>query len=240
MNFRIAIVGLVCAASLCLSGCRNPTGNPSGKQQDTNEQRRPEQVLDFPTLYANNCAGCHGEHGHNGAAISLANPIYLRVAGVANIQHITANGVAGTMMPPFAKSAGGLLTDEQVGTIARGMVDAWGGPPAPGEAGTPSYAATREGDVRRGQSAFVARCASCHGADNKQHTGSVVDPAYLSLISDQGLRSILIAGVPGQDMPDWHWYPMGALTDAEVTDIVTWLGSKRSPTPGQAALKQQP
>ena len=42
---------------------------------------RPEQVVDFPTLYNQNCAACHGENGKNGAAISLANPVYIALAG---------------------------------------------------------------------------------------------------------------------------------------------------------------
>ena len=39
--------------------------------------QRPEQVLAFPTLYTQNCTACHGENGKNGAAIPLANPVYL-------------------------------------------------------------------------------------------------------------------------------------------------------------------
>ena len=64
--------------------------------------------------------------------------------------------------------------------------------------------------------------------DGKLRTGSLVDPAYLALISDQGLRSLIIAGQPGEGMPDWRSDINGAgsraMTDQEVTDIVAWLG----------------
>jgi mono/diheme cytochrome c family protein len=240
MTLRECIVGAACAMFLGLTGCRNPPGKPAYNS----ETKRPEQVLDFPTLYAKNCAGCHGDHGRNGAAISLANPVYLGVAGLANIEHVTANGVSGTMMPPFARSAGGLLTDQQIEIISQGMIAAWGKPVSL-EANAPAYAAATPGDAAQGRSSFAARCASCHGDDgngktnSSQHLGSLVDPAYLALISDQGLRSISIAGEPEQGMPDWHSYATGPLTDTEITNIVAWLGSKRIATPGQP-YKQHP
>lgn len=229
MKLRMCIVGLAWTALLGVAGCRNPPGKP----QYAKETKRPDEVLDSPTLYARNCAGCHGDQGRRGAAISLANPVYLRLAGLNNIERVTANGVPGTMMPPFARSAGGLLTDQQIQIISQGMIDAWGKPSAPGDGGAPPYAATTTSNASQGQTAFASRCASCHSADSKQHTGSLVDPAYLALISDQGLRSIVIAGEPEQGMPDWQSYPAGALTDAEMSDIVAWLASKRIATPGQ-------
>lgn len=229
MKRRLYTLGLAWAATAGLIGCLNPPGKP----QYTAETKRPDQVLDFPTLYGKNCAGCHGDQGRRGAAISLANPVYLNVAGLGNIERVTANGVPGTLMPPFAKSAGGLLTDQQIQIISQGMIAAWRKPSTRDDAGAPPYAATGASDVSQGQSAFTARCESCHSGNGNQHTGSLVDPAYLALISDQGLRSILIAGDPDQGMPDWHSYRAGPLTDAEITNIVAWLGSKRTPTPGQ-------
>ena len=71
----------------------------------------------------------------------------------------------------------------------------------------------------------------------KLHTGSLVDPAYLALISDQGLRSLIIAGQSGEGMPDWRSDITGAgsraMADQEVTDIVAWLASHRVASPGQ-------
>jgi cytochrome c oxidase cbb3-type subunit 3/ubiquinol-cytochrome c reductase cytochrome c subunit len=192
--------------TLCLlcAGCAAP---PSS------EVPRPELVLDVPTLYKQNCAGCHGDQGKNGAAISLANPVYLAFAGPAAVREVTANGVAGKLMPAFAQSAGGSLTDAQIDSLVDGMFKAWSrtesGPSLP-------YAPASKGDAERGQAAFAQYCARCHGA------GGIADSTYLALVSDQSLRSAIIAGATG--MPDWR---SAGLADQQITDIVAWLATKR-------------
>src|SRR5881227_4215170 len=109
---------------LVLAGCSRIRGRPAPGP----EVPRPENVVDFSTLYKANCAACHGQNGRDGAAISLANPVYLAVAGEDNLRRITANGVSGKLMPPFAKSAGGMLTDQQINVIAHGMMQRWSKP----------------------------------------------------------------------------------------------------------------
>ena len=218
-------------------GCSRMPGRPGPGP----EVVRPEEVLDFPTLYRTNCAACHGEKGRNGAAISLANPVYLAVAGEDILRHVTAHGVAGKLMPPFAKSDGGMLTDLQINALTHGMVQEWGKPEILAGQDTPPYRATQTGDVTRGQQAFGSFCARCHGSagegsaeDNKSgaKVGSLVDGSYLALISDQGLRSMIIAGWPDEGMPDWRTDAAQRMTDQQITDIVAWLASKRSADPG--------
>jgi cytochrome c oxidase cbb3-type subunit 3/ubiquinol-cytochrome c reductase cytochrome c subunit len=204
---------------------------------------RPDDVLNFTTLYKANCAACHGENGRDGAAISLANPVYLGVAGEDNLRQITANGVSGKLMPPFARSAGGMLTDQQIGVLAHGMMQQWSKPDLLAGLSIPQYRSTLAGDAARGQQAFGVFCARCHGAagegstgDAKSKTGkigSIVDGSYLALISDQGLRSIAIAGRPDEGMPDWRTDAAQPMTDQQITDIVAWLASKRTNNPGQ-------
>ena len=220
-------------------GCDRIHGRPGPGP----EVVRPEEVLDFPTLYKQNCAACHGENGKNGAAISLANPVYLAVAGEETLQQTIAKGVPGKLMPPFAKSAGGMLTDAQVTALAQGLVQQWGTADLLAGQTPPPYAATLTGDAGRGQQAFTAFCARCHGAtgegvpgdpkNNSARLGSIVNASYLALISDQDLRSITIAGRPDEGMPDWRSDGGQPLTDQQTTDIVAWLASKRIADPGQ-------
>ena len=88
----------------------------------------PTRIMDFAFLYARNCAGCHGPDGRGGVAIGLGDPVYLAIADDATINRITANGVTGTAMPAFARHSGGMLTDDQINVIVRGMRTRWARP----------------------------------------------------------------------------------------------------------------
>jgi mono/diheme cytochrome c family protein len=226
------------AVCMAVAGCSRIPGRPGAGP----EVLRPDEVLAFPALYKQNCAACHGENGKNGAAISLANPVYLAVAGEGTLQQVIAKGVSGKLMPPFAKSAGGMLTDRQVTVLAQGLLQ-WGTPNLLAGQNPPPYLATLPGDAGRGQQAFTAFCARCHGetgegdaGDRKSGSGklgSIVNASYLALISDQNLRSITIAGRPDEGMPDWRSDGAQPMTDQQITDIVAWLASKRVADPGQ-------
>ncbi|HEY6412773.1 MAG TPA: c-type cytochrome [Edaphobacter sp.] len=204
---------------------------------------RPEEVLTFSTLYRTNCSACHGMDGRKGAAISLANPVYLAVAGEDHLREVIAKGVSSALMPPFARSAGGMLTDKQVSALAQGMFREWGTPNLLATQNAPPYGATLQGDAARGEQAFAIFCARCHGAtgegnmgDQKSSSsriGSIVNPSYLALISDQYLRSNIIAGRPDEGMPDWRTDAAQPMTDQQITDVVAWLASKRTANPGQ-------
>jgi mono/diheme cytochrome c family protein len=229
---------------IALSGCGRIPGRPGPGP----EVVRPEEVLAFPTLYKQNCAGCHGENGRNGAAISLANPIYIAVAGETHLRDVIANGVPGKLMPGFAKSSGGMLTDQQVTVLEQGIVQQWGNLKLLEGQNPPAYLATLPGNAEHGQQAYSAFCARCHGTAGEGSAaelkisaaqpglgrlGSIIDPSYLALISDQNLRSIVIAGRPDEGMPDWRSDAAQPLTDQQITDILAWLASKRVANPGQ-------
>jgi mono/diheme cytochrome c family protein len=238
------LLSAVCAAiSFALAGCGPMHGHP-GPGPDV---IRPENELDFASLYKENCAACHGDNGRNGAAISLANPVYLEIAK-DHLQSIVSGGVPGKLMPPFARSAGGTLTDKQVEVIVQGVEREWGDAGAPAKSDPPPYAATLTGNAAHGLAEYATFCARCHGPNGEggatlpasdasvsgsAKPGSIVDPSFLAILSDQNLRSIVIAGRPDQDMPDWRTDAAQPMTDQQITDIVAWIASKRVPDPGQ-------
>jgi mono/diheme cytochrome c family protein len=217
---------------MLLSGCSSPHGQP----RPGSETSAPNEVLEFRTLYSENCAGCHGAEGRGGAAIALADPVYLAIVDDAVIRKVIANGVRGTAMPAFAESAGGMLTDKQIDVITSEMRSRWSRQGILNGANPPSYAPKSAGDAQRGEVAYKTYCESCHGPGGRggPKGSAIADDSFLALVSDQGLRTIVIAGRPELGAPDWRGNVSGKpMSDQEVTDVVAWLGSRRSQNPGQ-------
>ncbi len=195
----------------------------------------PTEVVDFNTLYGQNCAGCHGVNGTGGAAIALANPVFLAIADDTAIRRIASNGVPGTPMPAFAQTAGGMLTEKQIDALVSG-IRSWAKPNALGDQTPPPYVAPVPGDPQRGADAYRTYCSSCHGADGRggSKASSIVNGSYLALVSDQQLRTIVIAGRPELGAPDWRGDVEGRPMSAQdISDVVAWLSSQRSKFPGQ-------
>ncbi|MCU1237006.1 MAG: cytochrome c, class [Candidatus Solibacter sp.] len=191
---------------------------------------RPPANSPFSLLYAKNCAGCHGLDGKGGAALGLADPVYLAIADDATIRRITATGVPGTAMPAFAQQSGGMLTDEQINDIVRGIRAGWASPNALAVANPPPYAAQASGDPKRGEAAYAVYCSSCHGASGRGggRAGAIVDRSYLALISDQGLRTHVIVGRPDLGAPDWRGdVPGKPMSPEDISDVVAWLAAQR-------------
>ncbi len=232
MNAFLHVCVGAALAGILASGC----GVPHGQPNKGSEVLAPKEVLDFGTLYAQNCAGCHGADGRGGAAIALANPVYLAITDDAAIRKVIAKGVRGTAMPAFAESAGGMLTEAQIDVITKEIRSRWSKQGILDTASAPSYAPKSAGDARRGQAAYRTYCESCHGpgGGGGRKASSITDDSFLALVSDQGLRTIVITGRPELGAPDWRGnVPGKPMSDQEVTDVVAWLASRRVQNPGQ-------
>jgi mono/diheme cytochrome c family protein len=230
---RIGTLSALTVLSLMLlAACSTPHGQP----ENDSEPIAPNQVSDFNTLYAENCTGCHGAQGRGGAAIALANPVYLAIVDEATVRNIVGNGVRGTSMPAFAQSAGGMLTEQQVQAITTGMFSRWGHKQVLDGANPPSYAAKTAGNADHGQLVFGTYCASCHGSEGggTSKGSAITNDSFLALVSDQGLRTIVITGRPELGAPDWRGnVPGHPMTDQDITDVIAWMASRRAQNPGQ-------
>src|ERR1700686_3399046 len=233
MKHRSILV--IVATIVALMACAACSGLPGTHRPELATVVPPNEVVDFNALYGQNCAGCHGVDGKGGAAIALANPVFLAIADDTVIRRIASNGVPGTPMPAFAQSAGGMLTEKQIDALVSG-IRSWTKPNALSDQTPPPYAAQAPGDAQRGADAYRTYCSSCHGANGRggSRATSILSGADLALVSDQQLRTIVIAGRPELGAPDWRsdveGHPMSA---QDISDVVAWLSSQRPKFPGQ-------
>lgn len=219
---------------LTLAGCnvRLP-----GQPTEAERWRAPADVSDFNQLYQENCAGCHGADGRRGAARSLNDSVYLSFVPDLALQQVVAEGRAGTNMPAFSQKAGGSLTDKQIELLIAGIRSKWASPDElKGE--IPSYSvnyvspnsrAIQSGDPVKGAGAYQTYCASCHGEQGTGGSaGSIVDPNFLTMVSDQGLRTTVVVGRADLGKPDWRSnLPGRPMSAQEIDDVVAWLISHR-------------
>jgi cytochrome c oxidase cbb3-type subunit 3 len=216
---------LTLASILALASCGGPTRSRSDERVI-----RPTEVTDFSALYAQNCSGCHGANGEGGLTVGIGGTIYLAIADDATIRGVVEGGRPGTAMPAFAQKDGGLLTVAQIEIIVHGIRTHW----AKGAILTdkpPPFAASQPGDPIRGHSVFAANCF-CHGPDGRG-TRAIADRSFLALVSNQHLRTVTITGMPNLGMPDWRSHPK-PLSNADVTDVVSWLVTQRIPQSTQS------
>jgi cytochrome c oxidase cbb3-type subunit III len=239
------IVCIVALATLVLTGCDAMPGRP--RQADRSVL--PSEVTAFTALYGQHCAGCHGADGRLGAARPLNDPIYLALVPQERLRNIIAQGVPGTAMPALAVSAGGALTETQIGALVSDMLAHWSQPSTVKDLELPPYDAAHAvadgvsaGDPERGREVYASACAGCHGADGSggRKGGSVVDAAYLALVSDQALRTAVIAGRTDLGMPDWRGdIPGQPLTPQQIADVVAWMAAHRVPVVGRSGSSVQ-
>jgi cytochrome c oxidase cbb3-type subunit 3 len=230
-RYRCLAAATALSAAL-LAGCGVPPGQPRADSAPLT----PGEVVEFAALYGDNCAGCHGANGGGGAAIALANPVYLAIADESALRERIANGVRGTLMPAFAQRAGGTLTEQQIDALVSGIRSRWSLPGILDGVNPPSYAPRLAGDLRRGEGAYQTYCESCHGSRGQggPKGSAITNDSFLALASDQGLRTMIIAGRPELGAPDWRGNVAGRpMSEQEITDVVSWLASHRVATPGQ-------
>lgn len=215
-----------------LSGCESLPGKP-GPGPDV---PRPDAVLDPVILYRQNCGGCHGKNGVSGAATPIGLAEYQAWVDETTQRKVVAKGVPHTAMPGFSRKAGGLLTDEQINALVKGMRAIWMKGDVFAAGHPPAYADGAPGDPSAGASVYDASCSRCHGkvGGATGPSGSVLNASLLALVSAQAIRTEVVLGRPDLDVPDWRLENPGhELSDKEVRDVVAFVLSHQSPTPGQ-------
>jgi mono/diheme cytochrome c family protein len=171
----------------------------------------------------------------------LHDPLYLALAGTDVLHQAIAHGVPGTAMPAFAEHDGGSLTDAQIDILVTGMHAHWGRLEAVQDVALTPYR-LEAGDGQRGAVVYSTFCAHCHGEGGRggARGGSIVDPNYLALVSDQHLRTTVITGRPDRGKPDWRAnVPGQPMTPQDISDVVAWLAAQRPSLSVRASSESQ-
>jgi mono/diheme cytochrome c family protein len=218
-------VALCSIGASSMNACDRLPGRPTveaGAAEGT-----PEWTMQ---VFNTSCRGCHAK-GAEGAAVPLMDGGYWLAATDEQVVRAILQG-QGMLMPAFGPSAGGPLSATQATALTRGMRTLWGGSAKQPAAISGTVVA---GNVSNGKSVFETACMQCHGTDGS--AGSVTDPMYLRLISDQGLWTAVVAGREAFGSPAWNQPMPGrptGLTATEVADVVAYLSSQRSRSMSEA------
>jgi cytochrome c553 len=119
------------------------------------------------------------------------------------------------------------LSPKQIDALVNGIETNWAKPLKSTGAALPSYTGEgTTGDAARGQKLFFRDCFACHGQGAP--VGTVTGGEFLSLVTNQVLRTSIIVGRPELGMPDYRFLNLGhALSDQDISDLVAFLSSKR-------------
>jgi cytochrome c oxidase cbb3-type subunit 2/cytochrome c oxidase cbb3-type subunit I/II len=185
---------------IAMIGGYSPTAPVLHPASDLDDLR--EEVSRGGTLFAANCAACHGSAGKGDGKASaslLPRPANLAAARFsdARLSSVLWNGVAGSAMPPWRQ-----LPAEDLRALVA-YVDSLHAPgAAPGiqETATPEL----------GKFLFAANCASCHGdaGEGNGPAAGALAPAptnfHLKKPTQDRAWDVLENGVPGTAMPPWR------------------------------------
>lgn len=234
-----AWLGCFAAIIVALSGCSDDL---PGKPTTADEFTLPTKVEDFATLYGLRCAGCHGAEGKLGPGPPLNDALFLALVSEEELHSVIADGRKGTLMPGWAQSHGGPLTDQQVKVLVDGLRAHWkskdtvypSAPPLVARAGA------RAGNAEAGAAVFKTACGECHGPDGMgaEMAGRIDDPVALGLVSQTLLRRYVITGRHDLGMPDFtetdgRPADFKPLTPQQVDDLVALLVRWRDKNPAQ-------
>lgn len=196
------------------------------------------QLDEAMTLYAENCAVCHGLNGEGiGPTPPLNNPA-LASMPYDDLFKTIARGRYGTSMPAWSKDDGGPLSDYQISELVSlvqsgdwqatgdrvvnlGLAPLIPFTTQPDPALLEAVAALPDGEALKSAiTIYASSCVACHGADGlgTALAPALNDPAVRAKSTEELTRTITF-GSPGTRMSAWS----GQLTPEEIARMVTLI-----------------
>jgi len=179
------------------------------------------------SLYENNCAVCHGDHGKGGTGVPLALPDFQRQVSDEFLFRTIRVGRPGRVMPGFTQ-----LSDDEVHSIVEYIRSF-------AKVAKPKHSDERiTGNVDHGKQLFAQNCAVCHGDHGQGGKGTGVtfsrprdlpilppalnNPGFLASASDTMIKQTLREGRKGTPM---NPFAGKQVSDQDLNDIVSYVRS---------------
>lgn len=184
-------------------------------------------LADGLTLYAENCASCHGANMEGTTLAPALNTDTLREKETYEIVRIITEGVPGTLMASWDNALDDAQVDSVVALLLRWPEVQAAGVEIPVVEAEPIDMSPEA--IARGEHLFDILCTSCHGVDGY---GSPMAPAlnnalFLDSTSDAAIRQIIAMGVTDTIMPAWG----SRLSESQINDIISYLRSMQVDAP---------
>jgi mono/diheme cytochrome c family protein len=177
-------------------------------------------------LYVENCAMCHGVDGQGRVGARLEN--FPSIQLEATLAETIARGVPGSVMPAWAQSNGGPLSDQDITDIVSYISGAFGGtePLAP----LPSYVPPDiprlpdvEGDPSAGAVVYLSECRACHGENGQGRFGLPLAKDWAVNDPETYIRQVVSQGISGTSMPAWGTEAGGPLSAEAIADVAAYV-----------------
>ncbi len=185
-----------------------------GRRAEADEAYRAGLTTQGAAVYEENCSQCHGIEGRGGLGPALNSQQFLLGVDDRQIADLTAAGVPGTLMAPYAADFGGSLTQAQIGSVVAYLrafeedapdVPLWRTPLA-------------QADLS-GRDLYTMGCAYCHGL-NLEGTDIAPDLGPGSDAAEESDNRLVRQIQEGEDeMPAFG----NILTDEQIQRIVEYL-----------------
>jgi mono/diheme cytochrome c family protein len=175
------------------------------------------------TLFAQNCAPCHGEFGEGGPNPANPNEIiapigtaeFLNTRDDSTLFQIISQGQPNLGMSPFGSANGGTLDDDQINAIVAYLRSWQDNPPV-----TTPPVFTFPTVSLSAADIFSKICSQCHGANGEVVTRMALNnPQYLAGNTDQDIYNAIIQGTPGTAMIGFG--PI--LSDTQIQGLVDYI-----------------